>query len=320
MRQHHAAAWKSSILALLAIAWAAVGDEWRFKEDCWTELVSSIPGILRSQDPATGRFGKGIWIVTDQNVVLPLAAVWALPHQKNPYYHRDDVLQAIMSAGDALIDDQDERGRWEFRKKDGSTWGPIYMPWTYSRWIRAFGLIREAMPADRRERWETALKLGYQGIAKTALGRVHNIPAHHAMGLYHAGQLLERPEWCQQAKAFLAKVCAAQDKGGYWSEHMGPVVAYNFVYTDALGVYYALSKDGSVLPTLQRAARFHADFTYPDGSRIETIDERNPYHTGVAPGTVGFTFSPEGPRLPASAVPATARDGARSWVPISRHR
>jgi len=256
--------------------------------------VEAVPGILQSQNPDTGRFGTGIWVVNDQNVVFPLAVAWALPHPDNPYYHQAEVLAAILAGGDALIEDQDEKGRWEFRKKDGSTWGPIYMPWTYSRWIRAFGLIREAMPPDRRARWEAALTLGYEGIARTALGHVHNIPAHHAMGLYHAGQVLNRPEWCEQAKAFMAQVCAAQNPGGYWSEHEGPVVSYNFVYTDALGVYYAMSGDETVQPALERAARFHANFTYPDGSRVETVDERNPYESSVVLGTVGFTFSAEG--------------------------
>lgn len=268
--------------------------EFRFKEESLHRLVQAVPTLLRSQDPKTGRFGRGIWIVTDQNVIYPLAAAWAIQSDSNPYYHDPKVLEAVMAGGDALIDDADANGQWEFRKKDGSTWGKIYMPWTYSRWIRAFGLIREAMPPERRARWEKALLLGYSGIARTALGHVHNIPTHHAMGLYHAGQLFERQEWCQQAKDFMAKVVAAQNPGGFWSEHHGPVVAYNFVYSEALGIYYALSGDRSVLPALERAARFHAAFTYPDGSIVETVDERNPYHGGVHLGNVGFTFTSAG--------------------------
>jgi hypothetical protein len=286
-----------SLLAACCFGAAPTGNpssEWHYKDTFWAELARAVPQILRSQDAKTGRFGSGIWIVTDQNVLFPLAVAWGVEHPKNPYYHRDDLLRAILAGGDALIEDQDERGMWEFRKKDGSTWGKIYMPWTYSRWIRAFGLIRDAMPPDRRARWERALTLGYEGIAKTALSRIHNIPTHHAMGLYRASQILNRPEWCEQAKAFMAKVCAAQNPGGYWTEHQGPVVIYNFVYSDAMGAYYAMSGDATVLPALERAAQFHAAFTYPDGSAVETVDERNPYHADVRLGTVGFTFSPSG--------------------------
>jgi hypothetical protein len=168
------------------------------------------------------------------------------------------------------------------------------MPWTYSRWIRTYGLIRDNMPENRRQRWAEALTLGYSGISKNNLNHVHNIPAHHAMGLYIAGRLLERPEWCEQAADFLMKVVAAQSEAGYWSEGGGPVVAYNFVYVDALGTYYAVSGDRRVLPALRRAAAFHRHFTYPGGQNVETIDQRNPFHDRINPGNVGFTFSPTG--------------------------
>jgi hypothetical protein len=278
----------------LLLATPPAPDAWHFKAEFLPQLVAAVPGILRSQDPATGRFGSGVWIVTDQNVLLPLAAAWSLDAPGNPHGHSAALLEAIMAGGDALIADQDADGMWVFRKKDSSTWGNIYMPWTYSRWIRAYGLIRDAMPPERRARWEEALTLGYEGIARTALNRIHNIPAHHAAALYLVGQLLDRPAWCRQAADFLARVAAEQNEGGFWSEHMGPVVSYNFVYVDALGSYYALSGDGRVLPALERSARFHASFTYPDGSKVETVDERNPYHEGVTMPNVGFSFSPEG--------------------------
>lgn len=269
--------------------------ELKFRDEFIRELPQRIPAILESQDPKTGRFGKGIWIVNDQNVMFPLAVAWATQSKDNPYYHDPKLLESIMAAGDALIADADANGEWVFRKKDGSTWGNIYMPWTYSRWIRAYGLIRDAMPPDRRKRWDDALIRGYSGISKHEFGgRVVNIPTHHAMGLYIAGQLFNKPEWCEQAKDYMAEVVKAQDPCGFWTEHYGPVVMYNFVYIDALGTYYSISKDKTVLPALERAAKFHAAFTYPDGSSVETVDERNPYHTGISLGNVGFTFSPEG--------------------------
>jgi hypothetical protein len=150
------------------------------------------------------------------------------------------------------------------------------------------------MPEDRRKHWEKGLLHGFGGISKGCLGHVHNIPTHHAMGLYCAGVCFNREDWKKQAREFMAKVVATQSPGGWWSEHSGPVVGYNFVYSDALGVYYAMSHDTSVLEALRRAAVFHANFTYPDGARVETVDERNPYHTGVALGNVGFSFTPEG--------------------------
>lgn len=281
--------------ALLTCSFPVCATEVRFKERCLNDLVGHVARILATQDGKTGRFGKGMWIVTDQNVILPLAAAWATPSPGNPYYHSPVVLDAIMAGGDALIDDQDANGQWVFRTKDGSTWGNIYMPWTYTRWIRTFSLIREAMPADRRIRWEKGLRLGYAGIAKElSKGTVHNIAAHHAMGLWFAGQVFDKPEWRDQAAGLLRKVAAAQHRDGYWTENNGPVVAYGFVYLDALGVYNAVSRDPQILPVLKKSAIFHSYFTYPDGSDVETIDERNYYHPGVRLPNVGLTLTPEG--------------------------
>jgi hypothetical protein len=288
-----------SVLAFSCVADARANDVWHFKQELLPQLVKQVPNLLKSQDKKTGRFGEGIWIVTDQNLIYPLAVAWATADDRNSYYHSPEVLEAIIAGGDALIADQDARGMWVFRKKDGSTWGDIYMPWTYSRWVRAYALIRDAMPRDRREKWEKALQLGYDGIYRTQVtgkskDEVQNIPAHHAMGLYLAGQLFDKPQWCDAAKAYMKRVVEAQSPDGWWSEHNGPVMNYGFVYVDAVGTYYGISHDETVLPALQRTAAFHAHFCYPDGTPVETVDERNPYERSIVVPNVGFTFSPLG--------------------------
>ncbi|MDH7602225.1 MAG: hypothetical protein QHI38_08775 [Armatimonadota bacterium] len=286
-------------------------DELHYKELALKSLIQAVPSILKTYDSATGRFGTGVWICTDQNVIYPLAAAWAIESEENPYYHDAELLKAIIAGGNALIEDAGPDGSWVFRKKDNSTWGTIRMPWTYSRWIRTFSLIKDAMPPADRERWEKALILGYSNIMGRDMNRVHNIPAHHAMGLYCAGETLGRPEWCEFAKQFMARVVAEQDPTGYWTEHSGPVVRYNLVYVDALGHYYAMSHDQAVLHALKRAARFHMLFTYPDGSLVETIDERNPYHKDLRLGNVGFTYTPEGRWYLARQIDLMAKAGMK---------
>jgi len=282
-------------LSIIVVAMpSARASDLVFKQRMLKDLVEQVPDILSSYDPKTGRFGTGIWICGDQQAMYPLAVAYASSAPGNRYCKDARLLETIIKAGDALIDDMDDQGQWMFRKKDGSTWGKIRMPWTYSRWIRTYQLIREDMPPDRRERWIKAVSLGYSKIAQHDMGHVHNIPAHHAMGLYAAGKALGRAEWCAQAAAFLATVAAKQTEGGYWSEGVGPVVQYGFVYVEALGTYYAMSGDRRVLPALEKSAGFHRHFTYPSGQSVETVDQRNPYHNQVAPGNVGFTFTPTG--------------------------
>lgn len=289
-------------VSMALIVLGAVGHAWadeqqpelKFKQEFIRRLAVEVPGVLKGQNPKTGRFGTGIWLVTDQNVVFSLAAAWSIKSPDNPYYHDPKLLKAIVAAGDALIADMNPNGSWEFRKKDGSTWGEIYMPWTYSAWIKSYSLVREGMTPEQQKRWDAALTLGFDGISKTCLIRVHNIPTNQASALYIAGQVLNRPEWCSQAKEFMAKVTAAQDPAGFWSENYGPVVNYGNVYTDALGVYYASSHDEAVRPTIERAAHFYSNVIYPNGDLIETVDERNPYHPGLWFPNVLYTFTPEG--------------------------
>lgn len=266
-------------------------DYWKSEPELLESLVASVPEIMNSQKD-NGQFGTEPWICHDQQVILALAAAWTL--EESDFRQNDQVLESIIRGGDALIEAADENGMWTFRKKDNSTWGQILMPWTYSRWIRAYALTRDAFTDEARERWDEALQLGFDGISKTCLERIHNIPTHHAMGLYCAGMVFERGEWLEQASSFMPRVIEQQSKDGYWSEHYGPVVAYSFVYSEALGVYYSLSGDGQVLDSLGRTAAFHANYTYPDGSAVETVDERNGYQSGVQLGNPGFCFSKAG--------------------------
>lgn len=285
---------KCVLVVAVSVAGLASADDLACKDRLIEQLAENVPGILKSFDSETGRFGSGIWICRDQHPMYPLAVAYTTQAEGNRYYKDPELLKVIVKSGDPLIENMDEQGRWIFEKKDGSTWGMIWMPWTYSRWIRTFALVRDAMPAEDRSRWEKALALGYTGISRRCLGSVHNIPAHHAMGLYVAGRTFDRPDWCKQAGDFLMKVAAHQSEAGYWSEGVGPVVLYNFVYVDALGTYYAMSKDKRVLPALEKAAAFHRHFTYPGGQNVETVDGRNPFRAKIAAGNVGFTFSPTG--------------------------
>ncbi len=269
-------------------------SEWPPRDYLARELADGIQAILDSQDRETGRFGSDPWICTDQNVLLPLAAAWAVEHPDNPWYHDADLLDAIGKGGLALVDDQDEKGMWIFRKKDNSTWGQIHMPWTYSRWIRAYHLVGEALPADVRNRWDEGLLLGFKGIRRYMDGGVHNIPCHHAMALYIAGECFGNDEWKAAAKGMMARVIEHQDPGGYWSEHSGPVVGYNRVYVEALGVYYHYSRDEAVLDALGKSAKFHSSVLWPDGSSVSCIDERQIYHATRDLGNVGFTHTPDG--------------------------
>jgi len=286
-------------------------NRWPVREYLVRSLVDAVPKYLEEYHPETGRFGTEPWICSDQNRVFPLAAAWAIEDEDNPWYHDERVLEVVIGGGNALVDAQDEAGKWIFRKKDNSTWGPIHMPWTYSRWIRAYHLVRDALPQADREKWERGLLLGFKGIRRYADGGVHNIPTHHAMALCIAGVCFDNEDWRDAAQAFMARAVGEQDPVGYWSEHSGPVVGFNRVYVDALGVYYHFSKDPIALEALERAAGFHAAVLWPDGSAVAAIDERQTYHAGVDVGNVGLTWTPEGRGFLLKQLAAYSNNGSK---------
>lgn len=286
---------KQFILSSCCMAVAAISAEYDLNDFFLGKLVEAVPSIMRSYHPETGRFGTEPWICNDQHSMFHLAVAWATESPDNPYYHDPKLLEAIVKAGDALIDDMDEKGMWLFRKKDNSTWGMIHMPWTYSRWIRSYMLIRNAMTNEQRERWDKAFKLAFgyiQNYCKT--DNILNIPAHHAMALYAAGIVFENDEWKKTASEYMAKVVAAQAPEGFWTEHYGPVVNYNSVYIDAIGAYYSMSKDATVLPALEKAVRFHSMILWKDGKSASALDERNGFSNYVNYGGCGFTWTENG--------------------------
>jgi hypothetical protein len=284
-------------LAPLVNAAPGADNEWKTwppRQFLIKSLVNSVGEILKTYHPETGRFGTDPWVCGDQNVILPLAAAWSIKDPANPYYHDKKLIAVIAKGGEALVDDQDAEGKWIFRKKDQSTWGQILMPWTYSRWIRTYVLVRNALPKASRAKWEKGLLLGFAGIRRDEISRVHNIPCHHAMGLYIAGVAFKNEEWKKAAWDFQKKVMAEQFPEGYWSENSGPVVSYNMVYLDSLGTYYAFSKDPAVPEVLNKSVKFHAAILWSDGTSASAIDERVIYHKNINVGNVGFTYSPEG--------------------------
>ncbi len=271
-----------------------MNDTWNRRPLLLDALISAVPVILADQHE-DGAFGTDPWICRDQHAIFALAVAWHLPD--SPHHGDPKLLQAILRGGDALGQNADEEGRWIFRKKDGSEWGMTFMPWTYSRWMRAYSLVRDGFEAADRARWDEWLIRGYTGIAAGELHSVHNIPSHHAMGLYCASQVFGREDWAEQARAFLHRVADEQSPHGWWEEHRGPVVAYNFVYMESLGTYYDMSGDKYVLEALERGIRYHLALTYPDGTLVETVDGRNPYHHTIRLGNPGFAHSPLGRRF-----------------------
>src|SRR5438045_7196689 len=83
------------ICGFLIFSSSVNAQTWDYKKEMLPQLVDHIDEILKTQDKSTGRFGAGVFIVTDQNAMFPLAAAWAIDDPANPWHHKPALLTAV---------------------------------------------------------------------------------------------------------------------------------------------------------------------------------------------------------------------------------
>ncbi len=200
----------------------------------------------------------------------------------------------------------DNNGETEFYGHAGLSWGKTLAgDWPVFCWQETLRMLESDLPPDmfsrHREKLCTVIAIHFDqtNAAMTASPdpfktQVHNLFVWRALMLYRAGVLWQNEAWESLGIDILGKAIHAQNPEGWWSEG-GPTVGYNLVTATAISFYCEWSGDQDALNAMEKAARFHDAFAYPDGTRIETIDGRMRYDPHVMlyiPPT--FSRFPEG--------------------------
>lgn len=258
-----------------------------------------IEKIKGWQDPTSGRFyvDGAFRGLSDQGLMYPLAVAWKMAEDDFP--HRRDLLMVTEKAVKALLDGIGKDGTTDLVGTDGAVWKRHHDPWLYLHMIRTYAIVREKMSPSLEQRWRQLLLEGFGRIADRELlhARPHNLHLVQAVALHKAGTVFQKPRWQNAARTYIRTVIAAQNPEGYWSEHEGPVVDYNFVYLYALGIHYAETGDEATGQALAKGAAFQYRMRYLDGTSIETVDERNYYKREPREGNIGFAFTDDGVRF-----------------------
>ncbi|MGI5924383.1 MAG: hypothetical protein ACOX9E_10605 [Lentisphaeria bacterium] len=257
-------------------------------------LVKAVPGILAGFDHDSGRFNAAQWSSQEQHVLFPLAAAWAYEDPKNPFYHDSQLLLVIGKGGDALCAAQDEKGRLPYRRPASSQSQLGYLPWTFSRWARCFLLVKDHLPPEQRERWRQGLMTAFNEIHPLSQGQDGPHHAHLAVALFIAGHALDQPAWQSSAQQAMTRLVERQSSDGCWLGNWGPALNHNNSLLEALGLYYAVAQDPIVLAALERGALFRLAVTWPDGTAVSAIDDRQPYQQIKNIGNVGFSWTAPG--------------------------
>jgi hypothetical protein len=234
--------------------------------------------------------------------ILAPAVLYAKQHPANRRYRDPAMLALALRIGD-LLASENEKGA--FTPRLDSDWD------TYT-WLEAYRLLESELGTERRERWKRALldniapfesgaaeRIEFPWYTSPYIGTSPNHYAQWAELLYLGGRAFDKPEWVKLGSAILHRFLTLdQSADGFWGEHThdAPTVGYDHLTLSAVGVYCELSSDPACTAALRRSLDFHEHFTYPDGTPIETINDRNRYWAVSAWSQFAFSNFPDGRR------------------------
>jgi len=234
--------------------------------------------------------------------ILAAAVLYARHHPENTHYHDLKMLNLALKIGD-LLASEDERGTFEPR---------LDSDWDTYMWLEAYRLLEPDLGEARRARWKQHILRNAALVHDDAGERVdfpwYNSPytgtspnhyAQYASLLLLAGGVFGRKDWLELGSEILHRFAVTeQTADGYWGEHSrsGPTTGYDHITMTQVALYYELTKDPAALHALRRSTDFHENFTYPDGTPVEVINDRNRYWDVDAWGQFGFSNFPDGRR------------------------
>lgn len=206
--------------------------------------------------------------------------------QDNPLYGDDDAWESVARMFDMICDLQRDDGCWNWHVTATGQTHRFSYPTAMMSWLRYFEMFADRIDTPRRGRIETMLRRAaevfyaaaerYIDTGETSVGR--NILISNGFSLHLAGRLFGVSDWVDVGARVLDAIVAEQTPDGYWydgRDRRGPTVRYNAVTLEIVAGYAHMTGDTRALDAVQRAARFHRAFAYPNGASVETIDERN---------------------------------------------
>ena len=239
------------------------------------------------------------------NAILMPAVLYTKSHPVNKRYGDASLLQLAQHIGDMLVTEYD-KGNYTARGDND---------WDTYMWLEAYRLLENKLGEERRLRWREVLLKNLDEL-EPKLAKCQDYPRYnapfittspnhysiYASTLLVAGHVFDKPEWVKLSTKVLHRFCVEeQTVDGYWGEHSqaGPTTGYDYLTVTQIALYWEYSKDPEALKALRRSTDFHKYFTYPDGTPVETINDRNRYWGVSMWGQFGFSHFPDGRRYAA---------------------
>jgi hypothetical protein len=271
---------------------------------------------LQAQD---GRFRQRLpeagddelsWRVVGMQFIYAPALLYVSDHPSNSLYQDPQTLEMAVRAGDYLATCITESGE-VIPRVNGKPTNPLDSHRFLYCWIEAFELLREHLDEGRLKTWEAALKRAGKDLVldlEPRIGRPKHTspflgysPNHfglRASTIWRMGMVLGVPEWVSLTTGPIQRFTRMIQPGGYWEEHNGPTMNYDYLNTSVAALNWRYTSDPGAWAAIKASTDFHSHWCTPDGVDIHTIDQRNRSHfrPGVSFGLMSFTHFPEGRR------------------------
>jgi hypothetical protein len=251
-----------------------------FKTSLAEYIDRRMTDLLAMQNP-DGSFGP--YPLT--NAQYPFYTM-AYALKKLPGSHRQGSAQlrtALIQALEHYYHQVGDNGLAEFYGMAGLKWGKCLTgDWPMFCWQETLILLEPDLPPElflrHREKILKIVALHSAEAVKKMTDdpiktNMHNLFTWKALMLYRAGILWGNEAWLRLGTDILRKVVQVQNPGGWWSEG-GPVVGYNLITAQAISLYAELSEDQEARTAMEKSARYHEIFSYPDSLPVETLDGR----------------------------------------------
>lgn len=250
-----------------------------------SEALRWIPKILTLQDrnrhsPTYGCFDRNYWqykIIDfpsgmSQEFVYPLALVWGMEREGNPYY-RQEAIREWAEAGMVFAA--------RSAHADGSC--DDYFPYEKAGGAAAFSLLACA---------ESYKLLGLKNdeVLRFFERRADWLAHHHESGqltnhqalivlcLDRVSELIGEKKWAKEREERLARVLSWQNPEGWFQEYEGCDPGYHTLTISLLAQIYDASPTPALRDALTRAVALAAEFVHPDGSFAGEYASRNTYN------------------------------------------
>ena len=279
------------------------------KDLCFALLSASAEGYLDLQW-SDGRFVPRAemptdeWNFFDQQYLLPAALLYTADRPDNPWRESPRWWEAILRHGRHLVSRVGEDGAMEWRLNGVVLGSPFVCQRLTCAWLQAYQLLHDRLPAEEATRWREKILLActwlwehkvlpFRDVTRFTSHHVQTGTNHFSLYLsllWLAGREFGRPEWVETCADLMRRLISDQRPGGYWEEHHGPALGYNYLTYHGVDEYATWSGDSLGADALRRGLDLHQHWTYPDGLPIECIDGRMRHLSApMIWGVAGFT-------------------------------